>query len=43
MYGSAARRSRDGMRVMSRVKPEEGWMRDAISGLDLLFRKADAA
>ena len=33
----------NGMRVMSRVKPEEGWMRDAISGLDLLFRKADAA
>lgn len=33
----------NGMRVMSRVKPEEDWMRDAISGLDLLFQKADAA
>jgi len=33
----------NGMRVMSRVKPDETWMRDASSGVELLFQKADAA
>ena len=28
----------NGMRVMSRVKPDEAWMRDATSGIELLFQ-----
>ena len=27
----------NGLRVMSRVRPEEAWIRDALSGVDLLF------
>ena len=27
----------NGLRVMSRVRPEEVWIRDALSGVDLLF------